>query len=341
MRVAIARSKLPASRPRPAIALVTAGGLLLTSCAQGGFSTQASRIGSDSGSDSCRQQLVALDSTGRFFGEDIVKGAAIGALGGAALGGLIGGNWQSALIGGVVGAAAGGTAGYWNALQKQQLNNAQLVAQVQGDLTRENDRIDATQIAFDQLMDCRFRQAEAIRTAYRQGRLSQPQAAAEMAALRQHVDRELALAKQIDQQIVARSSQFEVAEENVSPGVKAAVAAEKPAPQRVAVRRAVPVKIVPSEGAAEVATLKPNESITVTGGRAGYAVVETSEGKRGYVPASELGVYSKQWVTPQLASASTGDVRSLAGSNAARRDAFEASVSVTEHAAASGFELAG
>jgi len=326
---------------RTGVSLLAVSGMLLSGCAQGGFSTQASRLGADNGSDSCRQQLVALDNTGSFFGEDIVKGALIGGVGGAALGGLLSGNLRGALIGGLAGAATGAAAGYWNALQKKQLNQAQLMSQVQGDLSRENDRIDATQIAFDQLMDCRFRQADAIRAAYAQGQLGRPQAEAEMAVVKQRVGHDLALAKQINQQIQGRSAQFDVAADNISPGTQAALQSTKPPPRQVRVRRAVPVRVVPSEGAAEVAQLKPSESVTVTGGRAGYAVVETSDGKRGYVAASDLGQAGKQWVNPEPASSPTGDVRSLAGSNAARRDAFADSVAVTEHASATGFELAG
>ncbi len=43
----------------------------LGGCA-GSFSNQESRIGPDDGKDSCRQELVMLDSTGNFFGEDIL-----------------------------------------------------------------------------------------------------------------------------------------------------------------------------------------------------------------------------------------------------------------------------
>ena len=41
--------------------------------------TQSSRIGLDDGNDSCRSYVVALDSTGNFFAEDMIKGAIIGA----------------------------------------------------------------------------------------------------------------------------------------------------------------------------------------------------------------------------------------------------------------------
>src|ERR1700761_2648531 len=64
---------------------------LLCSCAPGAFTTQAQRIGPDDGTDACRPQLVALDSTGDFFGAAILQGTAIGAGTGALAGGLIGG----------------------------------------------------------------------------------------------------------------------------------------------------------------------------------------------------------------------------------------------------------
>ena len=59
---------------------------------------------------------MAPDSTGNYFGADILKGAAIG-----------------------VGA------GYWGALQQQGRDQAVMYSQVQGDLTREGREIDHTQ----------------------------------------------------------------------------------------------------------------------------------------------------------------------------------------------------
>lgn len=47
------------------IAMITAAAML-TAC----VSTREGRIGADDGTDACRAQVVALDSTGNFFGED-------------------------------------------------------------------------------------------------------------------------------------------------------------------------------------------------------------------------------------------------------------------------------
>src|SRR5690348_16702211 len=150
--------RVRAMRHRKVISALACLGLL-TNCAQGTFSTREQRIGYDTGTDSCRAQLVALDSTGDFFGADILKGAGIGALGGALAGGLISRNWQGALIGAGVGAATGAAVGYWQALQQRNQDQSVMMSQVQGDISRENAEIDRTQLAFDQLMDCRFRQA--------------------------------------------------------------------------------------------------------------------------------------------------------------------------------------
>ena len=80
----------------------------------------------------------------------------------------------------------------------------------------------------------------------------------------------------------------------------------------------------------------------MTSSRNGYALVQTASGQQGYVSASDLqgtGGRRSLSVSATPTAAST-DVRTLAGSNAARRDDFAASVAVTEKAQATGFELA-
>ena len=195
--------------------------IVLSAC----VSTQAGRIGADDGTDSCRPQLVALDSTGNFFAEDILKGAAVGAgagaLGGAAVGGLASGNWRGALIGAAVGAAAGATvgaaAGYYNALQQQGRDQADLFTQVKGDLRNENVQLDRTQLAFDRLRDCRANQARQIQADYRAGRLNRTQAANAMAQVRQRSQRDVQLARSINGQIGGRTGQLAVAAANTTP----------------------------------------------------------------------------------------------------------------------------
>lgn len=341
-----------ASRLRHGVTVVAITGLLC-GCAPGAFTTQAQRIGPEDGTDSCRPQLVALDSTGNFFGASILQGAAIGAGTGALAGGLIGGlatgNWRGAAIGalagGVTGGVIGGNTAYWNALQQQRMDQATLYSRVSLDLERENAEIDRTQLAFDQLVDCRFRQAQAINADYTAHRIDRATAEAAMALVRQRAAGDLRLAKLINQQIQNRGQQFGVAAGNIDPGAAAAIAATGQAPQQQAmVRAATPVKLRPDPAAPDIAQLQPSEQVTVSPGRNGYALVQTPGGAEGYVSATDLqggGGRRSIDVTTATPAATSSDVRTLAGSNAARRDDFVQSVTVTEKAQASGFELAG
>jgi hypothetical protein len=334
---------------------------LQAGCASGPLSMQSSRIGPDDGTDTCRQQLVALDSTGNYFGEDILKGALTGAAIGGLAGGLIGGNWKGALIGAGSGAALGAATGYWAALQQQNRDQAALYGQVQGDLARENAQIDKTQLAFDQLMDCRFRQAEALRTQYRAGQLDRPTVEAQMAIVRQRTQRDIALARQIDQQINGRSAQFDVAADNLVPGTTLAIAGQTTT-RPAALAHPVSLKLRPDPASPDIGQLAAKQSVTVTDSRNGYALVKTATGTQGFVPASALetpsssGSHTRSVKPHPSAPASTSpapsspsptpsssgeDVRTLAGSNAARRDGFSQSVTVSEQAANSGFEISG
>lgn len=320
---------------------------LLAGCAQGAFSTQSGRIGADDGSDACRRQVVALDSTGNYFGADILTGAALGAALGAVTGGLAGGligrDWRGALIGAGTGAVLGGATSYWSVLQRQQHNQAGLYAQVHGDLTQENAQIGRTQIAFDQTMDCRFAVAAQIRADEASGRINRPTALATMARVKQQAQRDLALAQQINGQIASRGDQFEVATENLRPGTKAALAAAPP--QQATLQQTAQLRLRPDPAAPAIGQVKARQPVTVTGSRDGYALVETASGERGYTPLDSLTGRRSAAPPPRNASvlnANLGDddVRSLAGSNAARRDDFAASVTVSQQAVSSGFELA-
>ena len=240
---------------RRGVVLVTALAVLNGCAANGGLNTQSSRIGADDGSDSCRRQLVALDSTGDFYGEDILKGAVIGGLLGAASGALIGGDARGAAIGAAAGVAAGAAAGYWTAVRQQQHDQAGMFNQVQGDLSRENAQIDRTQLAFDQLMDCRFAQSRQINASYTQHQIDRATAVAQMAVVRQRAQRDLAYAKQLDAKIAQRGQQFDVAADNVAPApssTPAFVSAQSVPSKPATLRRAGSLKLRPDPAAPEI-----------------------------------------------------------------------------------------
>lgn len=329
------------------VALGTAT-VLLAGC----VTTRDQRIGSDDGSDACRAQVVALDSTGDFFGESIIRGAAVGAAGGAAIGALIAaasGRRGSdvavgAALGAVAGGVAGGTAGYLQARQQQAADQAGLNRAIAGDLATENAQLDRTQLAFDQLMECRFGTAQRIRADLRAGRLARPQAEAQMAALRAQTQRDLQLARSINGRIGERGAQFDTAVETVAPGAREqAVASARPARSVPAQARAtVPLKLRPDPAAPDVARVDARERVTLQPAGNGFALVETAGGLRGYAPAQSFPEARGLAAQRPAPVAMDGDVRSLAASNIARRDNFSQSLGNAERlAAGQGFELAG
>ena len=302
-----------------------------------GCTTQVGRIGFDDGRDGCRVQLVQLDSTGNFFGEDIVRGAAIGAVSGALIGGLATGRWQGALIGAAVGGAGGAAVGYYGALQRQQRDQAGINAQIANDLQRENAELDRTQIAWDQLIDCRLRSAQQIRQAVRDGRLDRTVAISQLSDIRQRVTGDIALAQTINGRITTRGAEFDGAIDAVVPGGKGAVrVAGSPQPIRVAPRRAVAVTFSPQQNSPQIAQIAARDVVAVRPGPPGFAQVETASGVRGYAPADAVQAPRGALAQPPAGN----DVRSLAATNISRRDNFTASVGSAERLAQSGgFEL--
>lgn len=218
---------VPTSLGRRSVALAVSGALLLAGC-----TTQSQRIGADDGSDVCRPQRVALDSTGNYFGEDLVKGVAIGAVGGALIGGLATGNARGAIAGALAGGAAGAAVGYWQAKVQQEKDQASLLRGIAADLTRENDSIDKTQLAFNQLIDCRKGEASRIRGELTAGRLTRPQAETAMAGVRQRYEQDIKIAQAISDKVQDRGANFLYANEQVNGPLPSAAAA--PAPARVA-----------------------------------------------------------------------------------------------------------
>ncbi len=320
--------------------------LMLAGC----VTTRAGRIGADDGMDACRTQLVALDSTGNFFAEDMLRGAAVGALTGAAIGGLATGNWRGALIGAAIGGAGGAAVGYYASVSQQQRDQAAVTAQIGNDLQRENAELERTQVAFDQLMDCRFRQAARVRVAVREGRLDRNTGLAQMADVRTRAQRDLQLAQTISTQIGTRGAEFDTAIDNTVPGGKAAVAGAvigRQQPIQVTARRAIPLRLQPKADAPEIAQIGARDAVTVSPASGGYALVETSSGLRGYAPADSFQgprgpVRVADASLPSSQTAQGGELRSLAATNLARRDNFSESVGNAERlASAGGFELAG
>jgi hypothetical protein len=330
---------------RRSVASITALAMLA------GCSTQMGRIGPDDGRDACRAFVVQLDSTGDFYGEDILRGAAIGAGTGAIAGGLLAAATgrrgsdilAGAAIGAVAGGVIGGTAGYIQARQRQAANQGALVQAVGGDIANENRQLAATQLAFNQLVDCRVNAAGRIRADVRGGRMSRDQGMALLTYQRDLMRRDVALARTINEKIGTRGGEFDTAIETLAPGTKGQVQARRrAAPQPTTARVSAPIRIRPEGGSATVGQLSPREAVTVTPAEGNFARVETASGVVGYVPASSVGVRGLGSPTAGVGGrGADGEFRQLAATNIARRDNFSESVQNADRLAqGQGFDLA-
>jgi hypothetical protein len=329
--------------------LVTA--LTIAALLAGCVTTQEGRIGRDDGADSCRPLVVALDSTGDFFGEDILQGAAIGAGAGALLGGLIAassgrGQGRDVLAGVAIGAAAGaalgGAGGYLAARQRQSADQAVLAASVGDDLTRENAEIDKTQRALDRLIDCRVANAGRIRNDVAARRITREQGSAAMARERDLMGRDVQLARSINARIATRGAEFDTAIAAVAPAAAPDAAVRQAEPIAIQARSEVVLRARPDGMAPEIARVKPRETVRVRPMANGYAMVETGTGLRGYAPSAGLGTTRPAPAAqPVTGAAADGGLRRLAGTNVARRDQFEETVENADRLARGGFELAG
>jgi hypothetical protein len=184
--------------------------------------TREERIGPDDGSDICRPNVVALDSTGNFFAEDMLKGAATGAATGALTGGflaLLSGKSgediaKSALVGGAVGGIAGAIGGYYKSRMEQ--GRDQGILAINNDLTRESSELDKADIAVRALITCRVKQRDRIRADYAARRISKGEAQQRWNLLQEQVRRDNNLMQMVAENIGKRQEEYKYASDQVA-----------------------------------------------------------------------------------------------------------------------------
>lgn len=197
---------------RKPIVLTMISAIALTGC----VTTREERIGANDGSDACYQYRVALDSTGDFYAEDMMKGALIGAAAGAATGLLVRGNPQAALIGAVAGGVAGAAGGYW--YSKMQQGRDQAVLAVLSDMQKETESLNKTQLALDQLVNCRRAEVQRVKADFKAKRITREVADQRLAAIRQQLHKDYEIASKISADVVKRRDEFLNAADNITPG---------------------------------------------------------------------------------------------------------------------------
>ncbi|MEO3473799.1 hypothetical protein AAFN86_18170 [Roseomonas sp. CAU 1739] len=333
----------PFPGPRPVrlhIPATLACALMVSACAaQPGGNTLAA----DDGTDACRPQVEQFDRSAAFFAAPIVAGAAV-----IGAGGILG--TRPGIIGGLVWAASSAAAAvtatsYLEDRQRRAAGNADaLAATVATDIDQENNGIAQSQQALDSVTDCRLREARRVQEAARAGEIQRQVAEARLAAMRQQAERDLAQSRQIEQRIQARATEIGTGVAAVAPDAQTA-AAPRPAPVTARVTRPVPLQAAPLPSAAPVAEVPAREAVQIVPTRnEAFVAVQTPAGQPlGYAPASAFAIPASQTRAIAMpAVAGAGDaarMRTLVGTNIARRENFAASVNDLQRAVSSGFEL--
>jgi hypothetical protein len=138
-----------------------------------------------------------------------LSGAAVGAATGAITGAITGGDvGKGALIGAGAGLLAGLAGSYLVSLQKKQQEPREMVHLAMADMEAESAAIDRTTIAFDNLVECRERQAAQINRDLKAGAIDRTTAEQRMATVNQQYQEDLAKARGISSKVNERSDAF-------------------------------------------------------------------------------------------------------------------------------------
>lgn len=310
--------------------------------------------GGPSPDEACYAEYQQLRNTGGAFSEDFIASALQGAiLGGVAgvFGSLIVGggvNWGAVLATAAAGALTATTNTYLTQRAKQAQTEAQLFQQIAGDVLTANRNIDASQAAFDQLMDCRQREAATIRARLRSGELTRDQAEAEMTALREAVRGDIQLAQRINEDIQERSTVFTETSVavNADTGALENSANVDPLPAtRYAVLTNSNIRSGPGTNFNRVGSLIAGTTVTVTGRDGDWLRVLVNSRSIGFVAARLLAApgtpeYRSALATPAPTAPeptiTASEVQSaeqlapVAQSSLAKAEGYENSIQVVE-----------
>ena len=161
----------------------------------GGFNSLEGRYGESNTEDSCQALRQPLIDTGKVFFQSMVTGALLGAAAGAGVGAAVNKNnrGMGALFGGLTGGAAGAFAGYLDAKRKQANTQAELLASIDADATRDNKTLVSTSNVISRLTSCRRGQIASVEKRYKAKKLTAAQAKAELEKIQAavHQDNEL------------------------------------------------------------------------------------------------------------------------------------------------------
>ena len=191
-------------------AKVLAGSLVLTSCVAPGGTTvpQTTRVAYY---PQCYQSVAVLRQQDQQFQQTMAVNTLAGAAGGAALGALIGHDWQGALIGAAAGGLLAATATYASARMQQQPNDELRRGMIAGDISHDSSELQRAVVAARQADYCYGEAYNHLVADLRRGTISKPEAAQRFTEIDQG-ERELsAILGEYGKKTTASAQQYEVA----------------------------------------------------------------------------------------------------------------------------------
>jgi hypothetical protein len=124
----------------------------------------------------CYQPVQQLHQADQQFSQTMAVNTVFGAAGGAALGGLIGRNWQSALIGAAAGAATAATATYAQARFQQEADDERRATLISNDMYHDSSEMQRAVVAARLANSCYNSAFNQVAAGVRRGAVSRDEA---------------------------------------------------------------------------------------------------------------------------------------------------------------------
>ena len=295
--------------------------------------TISNMMDSDAG-DSCHDQRKALESYGNYFAHDMAVGAAAGVASGVLLVLVTRPKNANVAIAEIFsGLVIGAAAGYWGALKQQNADMQARAKQMQSDITADNSQIDGAQKTFNELLDCRRKQAADLRADVAAGRTSRDDGVKQMATIRSRYDEDVKIGRDINANMADHAASLEYANQQFKP-------------QPYVTLRDTAVYSDSNAGSAKLASFKAQAVVTGAAVDDKWVKVTLSNKRTGFVQASDVVLQAaevaKNKKTRHTPPASTkGDpVAEGCFTNLSKRQDFDDSVQVAS-SNTTGFELSG
>lgn len=175
--------------------------------------------------DPCYAERQAVAGHQSHFIQDMVNGAILGVVGGAAIGMASAAKAANKIdkrtgagLSTAAGAVAGALGGYYNALQRQQGQTpSKFYSKLLNDVSEENRKLKELNRDMDRLLACRKRNADSIRSAYKRKGLSRPEADAQMEELHARLAKDIELANSLRADLGKRANDLQFAGMKVAP----------------------------------------------------------------------------------------------------------------------------